>query len=221
MTPTCPVCSDCRTQPLLTVDGRRYWRCSHCQATFLDPGQRPSPAQEKAEYDRHENRVDDPGYRSFLQPALDRLAEHLPPGAEVLDFGCGPGPALGRMLSERGYRVSLYDPLYRPDEAALKRTYDGITCTETAEHFHRPGEAFERLDRLLRPGGWMVVMTRFQTDDARFAGWHYRRDPTHVVFYRPRSFEILAKRYGWQLSCQPPNLVVIGKPCWTAREPCG
>ena len=193
------------------VDARRYWRCRECLATFLDPAQHPDLTTEKAEYDQHQNRADDPRYRAFLQPVAEILVDRLAAGSSVLDYGCGPGPALGQMLSARGYRVSLYDPIYRPDSSALQTRYDAVTCTEVVEHFHRPAHEFRRLDSLLRPGGWLVIMTRFQTDDARFAGWHYRRDPTHVVFYRPRTFEVLAGQYRWQLQCTPPTLVVIRK----------
>ena len=208
---TCPVCHHPAAERFQQVGAQRYWRCPECQATFLDPGQRPNRATEKAEYDQHQNEPEDPGYRAFLQPAADALADRLPTGASVLDYGCGPGPALGQMLGELGYQVSLYDPIYAPDAELLARHYDAITCTEVVEHFHNPGAEFQRLDALLRPGGWLVIMTHFQTDDARFAGWHYRRDPTHVVFYRPQTFETLAAGFGWQFSCTPPRLVVINK----------
>ena len=46
-------------------------------------------------------------------------------------------------------------------------------------------------------------MTTFQTDDERFEHWRYRRDPTHVVFYRAKTFEIIAEQRGW--SCEIPR----------------
>ncbi|MGY6555956.1 MAG: class I SAM-dependent methyltransferase [Wenzhouxiangella sp.] len=211
MSPTCPVCTAGPTRLLLEAENRRYWRCANCQASFLDPAQRPSSAVERAEYDRHQNRVDDAGYRRFLQPAADALSQRVRPGAEVLDYGCGPGPALADMLRRLGYRTHLYDPFYHPQAAALTRRYAAITCTEVVEHFHQPDAEFQRLDKLLEPDGWLIVMTRFQTEDARFARWHYRRDPTHVVFYRPATFELIAQRYGWFVECRPPQLALMRK----------
>ena len=61
----------------------------------------------------------------------------------------------------------------------------------TARPWTSPGCA-----RLVRPGGWLAVMTCFQTDDARFAGWHYRKDPTHVVFYREADVSLSRRTMG-------------------------
>lgn len=108
--------------------------------------------------------------------------------------------------------MRLYDPLFRPDAAALEDRYDFITCTETAEHFHRPAEEFARFDRMLRPGGWLALMTRFLADDAGFADWRYRRDPTHVVFYKEATFRHVAGRFGWSCELLPPDVALMRKP---------
>jgi hypothetical protein len=55
------------------------------------------------------------------------------------------------------------------------------------------------------------IMTRFQTDDARFAGWHYRRDPTHVVFYRAETMQWLIDRFGWDGEIFEPGIVLAKK----------
>lgn len=39
-------------------------------------------------------------------------------------------------------------------------------------HPSEPLQEFARLEGLLRPGGWLAVMTPFQTDDSRFADCH-------------------------------------------------
>ena len=208
----CPVCWAAGAAHFLAAGGRDYWRCPTCLATFLQPEQRPSPAEEKAHYDHHENDTDDPRYRAFLSKVSVPLLDRLAPGSSGLDYGCGPGPALAAMLTEAGHRVALYDPFYRPDPEPLRETYDFITCTETAEHFHDAAIEFDRLDGILRPGGWLAVMTCFQTDDARFADWHYRKDPTHVVFYREATLRHIATERGW--SCEVPvkDVALIRKP---------
>ena len=208
---SCPVCLSIQARPFQTVGGRPYWRCSACKATFLDPAQRPDAPTELARYRLHNNDPADPGYRRFLNQLAQPLLERLAPGMEGLDYGCGPGPALAAMLTEAGHRVRVYDPFFSPDAAALERTYDFITCTEAVEHFHQPAREFAVLNGLLRPGGWLGIMTCFQTDDARFAGWQYLRDPTHVVFYREDTFRFLAERFDWHCEIPAANLVLMQK----------
>lgn len=203
----CPVCEASAARLFLRVDTRDYWRCRACQSTFLDPAQLPDPDAERAQYQLHHNKPGDEGYRRFLGRLATPLLERLPPVRHSLDYGCGPGPALAAMLREAGHLVALYDPFFFDDLTVLTESYDFITCTEVAEHFHRPAEEFRRLNSLLRPGGLLAVMTSFQTDDARFVNWHYRRDPTHVVFYREATFHHLAGQYGW--TCEIPGQHVV------------
>ncbi|MFE8072443.1 class I SAM-dependent methyltransferase [Marinobacteraceae bacterium S3BR75-40.1] len=211
--PICIVCHHGSPVHFMEVDRRTYWRCPACLATFLDPTQQPGRKEEYAEYCHHENELDDPGYRRFLSRLAEPLFELLPEEAHGLDYGCGPGPALAAMAAERGYEVSLYDPLFRYNQAALMRRFDFVTCTEVWEHFHHPFEQFRVLDRLLRPGGWLGVMTQFQTEDARFANWQYRRDPTHVVFYRRETLERVAAMMGWECRIPEQNVALFHKPC--------
>lgn len=198
----CPLCRAAAPQPLLSTGGRDYWRCVSCEIRFLEPRQHPSPDAELAYYLRHENDPQDARYRRFLSKLTAPLLARVAPASCGLDYGCGPGPALPAMLREAGHTVALYDPFFHPDPQPLARAYDFVTCTEAAEHFHRPAEEFDRLMRLVRPGGWLAIMTCFQTDDALFADWHYRRDPTHVVFYREATMRTLADARGW--SCEIP-----------------
>ncbi len=198
----CIVCRAARPAFFVEVGGRRYFRCAACEATFLDPAQRLGIAAERAHYATHRNDPEDGAYRRFLSRLANPLLAATAPGAEGLDFGCGPGPALAAMLDEAGRRMTLYDPAYAPDPTALARSYDFIACAETAEHFFDPAGEFDRLGALLRPGGVLGVMTCFQTDDARFAGWRYRMDPTHVVFYRAATLRAVAAARGW--TCEVP-----------------
>lgn len=208
----CPVCAHPQAVPFLSINGRDYLRCPACEARFLAPGHWLSRAQEYAHYLHHENDQDDPRYRLFLSRLADPLLERLAPAATGLDYGCGPGPALAAMLREAGHSVALYDPFFAPDPAPLAGCYDFVTCTEVAEHFHHPHAEFSRLRKLMRPGGWLAVMTCFQTDDARFADWHYRKDPTHVVFYRAATFHHLARLWGWSCDVPAKDVALMQRP---------
>ena len=128
---------------------RTYYRCATCRLIFLLPGQRLAPADEKARYDTHENKPDDPGYLGFLRRLADPVLERVRPNSEGLDYGSGPGPAMQAIFAEHGHSVANYDPFYAPDPSVLEREYDFVTCSETIEHFYRPDDEFQRMARLL------------------------------------------------------------------------
>lgn len=207
----CPVCA-LPSAHFLSVGGQDYFRCPTCGARFLDPAQHPTRDVERATYLRHENDPDDPGYRRFLAKLADPLSTRLSGPAQGLDYGCGPGPALAAILREAGHDVAVYDPFFAPDPAPLSRVYDFVTCTEVVEHFHHPARDFARLRDLVRPGGWLAIMTCFQTDDSRFVNWHYRMDPTHVVFYRDETFRHLADLWGWRCEIPVKDVVLMQRP---------
>lgn len=209
---TCAVCREGELHHFATVEQKCYERCPLCLATLLAPEHLPAPEVERAHYLNHENDVGDPGYRAFISKLVEPLAERLRPGARGLDYGCGPGPAAAGMLRERGFAVALYDPFFEPDQSVLEQRYDFIICSETAEHFHRPGEEFDRLGAMLDEGGILAIMTCFQDDDAAFARWHYRRDPTHVVFYRAQTLAFVAGQRGLRIEFPVKDIVLMVRP---------
>jgi SAM-dependent methyltransferase len=186
----------------------------------VEPDYRPGPDEERARYETHENDPADAGYRAFLDRLALPLAERLSPGAEGLDYGSGPGPTLSVMLGERGFRTQTYDPFFAPSREPLRRRYDFVTCSETVEHFFDPGQEFETLDRLLRPGGWLAVMTAVFTDDLDFGSWWYVRDPTHVAFYAPETLEWIATHFRWTLD-RPTTNVALFRQAGPGTPPIG
>lgn len=197
--PSCPLCGG-TARPFFSGGGRDYLRCGTCALTFLEPSQRADPARERARYAEHNNDPRDPGYREFLDRLLAPLAAALRPGAEGLDYGCGPGPTASMMMRERGFQSSDYDPYFFNETQLLVRAYDFVVCTEVLEHLRGPAEDLARLDGLLKPGGILGVMTGVLEEDAAFSSWWYRNDFTHIAFYRPETLAWIAARFGWSLT---------------------
>ncbi len=208
----CLLCGMGTTRLLLLTDGQSYWACPRCEACFLDPRDHPSREAELAHYLHHQNDITDARYRRFLARLATPLLARLPPRSTGLDYGCGPGAALAAMLQDGGHFVNLYDPFFAPDATVLTHLYDFVTCTETAEHFHRPATEFARLMAMVRPGGWLAIMTCFRTRDDAFEGWHYRKDPTHVIFYREATLRWLAARDGWSCDIPTKDVALLRRP---------
>lgn len=222
MTGACPVCRAEALEPFQTIEGSVYLRCAACAARLLDPAHRLSREAERAHYRTHVCDPGDPGHRRFLARLADPLLARLAPGSSGLDYGSGPDSTLAAMLREAGHEVAVYDPAFAPDVGALSRSYDFVACAEAIEHFHAPADELDRIGALLRPGGLLGVTTLFQTDDDRFAAWRYRRDPTHVVFFRAQTFRRIAALRGW--ACEIPRRDVallrtpISPPARAARS---
>ncbi|MEX0606514.1 MAG: class I SAM-dependent methyltransferase, partial [Halofilum sp. (in: g-proteobacteria)] len=168
-------------------------------------------AAEKAHYDRHDNDPADPRYRRFLSRAADALMARIDPPARGLDFGSGPGPTLSVMLEEAGYTVALYDKVYAPDPAPFNANYDFITATEVFEHLDAPAETIELLLDSLRPGGWLIIMTKRAGDYEAFTRWHYTGDPTHITFFSEETFRWVARRWNLGLEIAGPDVVALCK----------
>lgn len=147
--------------------------------------------QEKQEYDKHENQVDDVGYRKFLSRLSTPLIKRLPAGCKVLDFGCGDGPALIAMLCEQGFRAEGFDIFYKNTPEVLQQNYQAICLTEVIEHLNNPKPILLNLWQQLNTGGILAIMTKTVINPQRFSQWHYKNDPTHIAFYSDATFNYL------------------------------
>ena len=128
-----------------------------------------------------------------------------------LDYGCGYAPALADILKKEGFNIDFFDPIFFPNQNIFLRKFKFITCSEVVEHFFYPHEEFIKLDNLLDNNSCLVIMTTFMTADHLFENWHYRRDPTHVVFYNKKTFEVIAGQRNWQFSFPEKNIVLFKK----------
>jgi SAM-dependent methyltransferase len=150
------------------------------------------------------------GRRRIVVQEIERLG--LPPGARILDAGCGSG----RMLDElvRFGDVSAIDLNPRGVAAARARGHAGVmqgriedlpfpdqkfdlvTCLDVLEHTADDVHTLRELLRVTRRGGYLLV-----TVPAYPALWsahdevngHYRR-------YRRRALRESAERAGWRLA---------------------
>lgn len=211
----CPLCGS--PEPTLLHSSKQknllrdYFLCPMCDLVFVPRAYHLDRVAERARYLTHNNDPDDKRYRDFLSRLWNELVPRLPHGSNGLDYGSGPGPALASMIREAGFSISLYDPFFAPDHALLDAGYDFITCTETVEHFAFPHREFDRLDKMLNPGGWLGIMTSIKGSWSGFAEWYYHRDETHLSFYSKKSMEWISDAYGWQAEFPRENVVLFQK----------
>ena len=193
----CKIC-DCDTKsfddPQLK---KQYHSCQNCECIALDPTYYLTLEKENALYNNHNNSLENEGYVTMFEDFLDYFWDDLPSREKALDFGSGPTPVLSQLLQRRGVNVDCYDKFYQPQKVFENKRYNLITSTEVFEHLDNPLETLNVLAQHLKPQGYIALMTLFHDNSMEnFWTWWYRRDPTHITFYTPKTMTILADRCG-------------------------
>ncbi|WP_435928919.1 class I SAM-dependent methyltransferase [Dryocola sp. BD613] len=126
-------------------------------------------------YQHHAQTFFDGTVNVDMSSLYESFTRHLPPGARVLDAGCGSGRD-AKAFHEMGYQVEAFDassemvalarkhtglPVQQKTfaEVAAQQMYDGIWCC--ASLLHVPAselpEVMQKLAHALKPGGvWYV-----------------------------------------------------------------
>lgn len=151
---------------------------------------------------------------------LDGEGRHLPlapPGARLLDVGCGNGSFLD-FAHRAGWQVVGIDP----DAAAVRtarnrgldvreggievldaerEAFDGITLSHVIEHVHRPLDLLRACHRLLKHSGWIWLETpNVEALGHRHYGAHWRalEPPRHLVLFSHASLTRALKTTGFE-----------------------
>jgi hypothetical protein len=206
----CPLCQHPDCLVFCQDKHRQYWRCPVCQLIYADPSALLAAEAEIKIYQQHQNDPADARYRAFLNKLAAPLQQKLAHNSlQGLDFGCGPGPTLSLMLSEIGHQMAIYDPYFANKPEVLATHYDFICATEVIEHFYQPAQEWQLWLNLLKPGGWLGLMTKLTDNVAEFSQWHYKNDPTHVSFFSRHTFAYLAERDGFSLEIIGPDVILM------------
>ena len=207
----CTVCKSSNIDFFLKSGKLLYWGCNVCDSKFLDPNNYISNSNEKKHYLKHNNSITDLNYRNFLLKLIEPVKDKISTSDIGLDYGCGFAPALANIFKSYGFKVELYDPFFFPNKDVLLKKYKFITCSEVVEHFFNPCDEFDKINNLLDDNSWFGVMTTFLPKDELFENWYYRRDPTHVVFYKKKTFQHIGYQRNWQVFFPSENIVLFNK----------
>lgn len=214
---SCPLCH-ASSRPFASGEGRAYRLCGVCRLIFVPRAHFLATGDEVRRYLEHNNSLDNPGYVAMFDKKLDLLPTACPGVKTVLDYGCGYEPVLKALLKRRGYLADVYDENFFSDPPP-RPSYDLVISTETFEHFKSPAREMENILALIRPGGFLAVMTRFYPtsgdapDRADFERWYYKRDPTHIVFYSEKTFSWMADHFGLGIVYNNrEDFIVLAKP---------
>ncbi len=208
----CPLCSCENTSSLEENPDFKLRKCENCFLVYKDSTLFLSDVDEKERYVNHENSIDNNGYVEHLNKAIYPFLKYAEFDSSGLDYGCGPQPVLSEILKEKKIRCDVYDPFFFDDFPGERK--DFIFSTEVFEHFHNPQVEMRVITSLLMPGGLLTVMTNMWNDDTNFNNWWYLNDPTHVIFFNPKTFEFISKEYGYDILENDENEVVVMRKHW-------
>ncbi len=176
-----------------------------------------------------------------LAATLDRCAIK---GGRVLDIGTGAGhmafalsprvdavvafdltPAMlavveaeAKVRGLANISASLGDAESLPYEAG---TFDGVSCRVAAHHFHNVERFVCEAHRVLKPGGWFLLIdtVSIKNQDVALAldSIERRRDPSHVWNLSPMEWVLQAEASGFNVIWEESIPKPIGLEEWLIR----
>lgn len=250
----CPLCDGeyPATPPVQPEPPFGLLQCAKCGVIFLSP--RPPIEEMKHYYDEFYEGSHEKSARQEKrsQRHFRRLTRYSPRPGRVLEVGAGDGYFLNA-AKKAGWEVEGLElsqprienakkwfgvPLQCCDllSASFKEgSFDAITMFQLIEHVHDPKALLTRANKLLRPGGIMMLSTpnvlAYARKDRDVNSW---RIPRHLFFFTPRTlvrtteglgFEVLRRplklfatleeRLGWQPWPTSAGFAKITRDLWT------
>jgi len=134
----------------------------------------------------------------------------------ILDIGCGSGELLLRMYEDGFRHLTGVDPYIKEDIhykcgiTIHKRTldemqgkFDLIMLHHAFEHMDEPAEVLKKINRLLDPGGMVLIRIPVANSYAwekYGVNWVQLDAPRHFFLHTDKSMEILARETGFELT---------------------
>lgn len=203
-------CTLCET-PLINEADDHYFICNTCGAYVKNNKYHLNTEQEKNRYKEHNNDVNDFRYQNFTSPITNNVLKKFTKKHLGLDYGCGSGPVISKILQDKGYQIKLFDPYFYRNQDYLNYQYDYIIACEVIEHFFYPKQEIENLIGLLKTNGYLYIMTHVYNSQIDFKNWYYKKDPTHVFIYTEKTIQFITKKYHLSIEKQNNRTIIFSK----------
>jgi SAM-dependent methyltransferase len=219
----CALCPNAGAKPRFEVDRTGIVACNSCGLVR----QETRPRATGDLYDAAYYSTDDPkgGYSNYFLDAsvnertfrrrMRSIEQRLPRRGRILDVGCALGdfvqeavtagwdaegveisPFAAAQARKRGLkvRVGKLEDLRLDAEA-----FDVITLYDTIEHLPDPVATLREVRRLLRPGGFVHIVTpNVGGLQSRVLGrrWYHYKPGEHLFYFAPRTLRATIERAG-------------------------
>ncbi|AKH76840.1 methionine biosynthesis protein MetW-like protein [Leptospira interrogans str. 2003000735] len=222
---TCPCCQKKDWKFLYNSTFKNYnipiYLCLNCGLQTQYPKPEPSKLYTeeyysgKANFSYRDERQTEKFDRYVWKARISNIQKFKSNG-EFLDVGCSFGGFLN-CAKEAGFQVTGVEISHYSAEVARSRGlkiytgefldidlpenfFDVITLVEVIEHLSYPEKVFEKLGKILKPGGLLLIQT------ANFEGWqainagadyHYYL-PGHFYYYSESNLKKILDRFGFR-----------------------
>lgn len=210
------------------------WKCPDCTACFT---QDAPAQDEIAPYYQFEDYISHTDTKKGLLARLYHFVRNITLRSkrdmikkatglntgQILDIGCGTGAFLHTM-QKCGWQVTGLEPdetarknclaihgitAQLPDElfSLPEQTYDAITLWHVLEHVHQLQDYIARINKLLKPGGILVIaVPNYTSHDALvyqqyWAAWDV---PRHLYHFSPAAMKVLLERHQFTVQQTKP-----------------
>ena len=193
----------------------RVVRCKKCTHVFCAP-------LPKDIYKNYEDVVDEEYLRhaktrELSSESLLKVIKRFVLGGKLLDVGCATGDFLhvakkfgytveGLELSKWSSKVAqdrglkIYRTSLKKLSAKNVQRYDVITLWGVIEHFENPQEEMIYLNRLLKPGGYLILWTGdvdgIMSRLLKRKWWYWQGQ--HIQYFTHKSLNLLARKNGFR-----------------------
>lgn len=156
-----------------------------------------------------------PGLKADFEASV--MFVHAEPKGRLLDVGCGSGSLL-QIFANTGWQVEGVDFDPAAVENAISKGlqvrcgslgeqkypdnhFDIITMSHLIEHVYDPLEQLRECHRILRPGGYLVLVT---PNINALSHWRFKEacrllePPRHLHIFSPQALRLLAEKVGFQ-----------------------
>lgn len=223
----CPICQSVRFKPFWKCDGFNFVRCRECSLILQNPqpvaealAARYSEsyfsyeqANEASFFNLMESSLRDIGFID-IETKIKKLNGNSIPA--FLDIGCATGRLL-RSIKERGWEVAGVEVCRESAEFGNREygvnivpstlesagfedcRFSVIHSSHLIEHLSEPTLFLEEVDRILKPGGYLITTTPSASGlQAKIFKNHWRSAiADHVILYTPKTLNSLFKTKGY------------------------
>ena len=201
-----------------------YHQCEACGLTQ----QSPMPMDTSAFYDDYPIHQKKSWLfrkiQSIIMKPVYFSIDGITPQSKLLDYGCGDGGFLENSLAAHldliGFEPNISHSMHLSknlgipifsDFPELVSNYEGkidvITLHFVLEHLSDPHDIFQKLFRLLKPGGILFfTIPNLDSMEARLFGrkWHALDPPRHLTFLGEKHLLSMASKHGFELKKSLP-----------------